>query len=49
MISSDKKVEKKHVCECCDYKCFNKTNFEKHILTAKHKKLQNIIKSDKFR
>ena len=51
MISSDKKVEKvekKYVCECCDYITFRKEHFNKHILTAKHKKLQNMIKSDKI-
>jgi hypothetical protein len=51
MISSDKKVAKvakEYMCECCNYKCFNKTNFEKHLATVKHKKLQNMIKSDKI-
>ena len=51
MISSDKKVAKvaqKYFCECCDYKCCRKNNFEKHLSTAKHKKLQNMIKSDKI-
>ena len=51
MISSDKKVEKvekKYVCECCDYITFRKEHFNKHILTAKHKKIQNMIKSDKI-
>ena len=51
MINSDKKVAKvakDYVCECCNYKCFNKTNFEKHLATVKHKKLQNMIKSDKI-
>ncbi len=36
------------MCEFCNYKCFNKTNYEKHLATAKHKKLQNMIKSDKI-
>jgi hypothetical protein len=47
MINSDKKVEKvekKYVCECCDYITFKKEHFNKHILSAKHKKLQNPIK-----
>ena len=48
MISSDKKVAKDYICESCNYKCFNKTNYEKHLATAKHKKLQNMIKSDKI-
>ena len=51
MISSDKKVAKvtkEYVCECCNYKCFRKNDYEKHLATAKHKKLQNMIKSDKI-
>ena len=32
------KVAKEYICECCNYKCFNKTNYEKHLTTAKHKK-----------
>ena len=44
MINSDKKVAKvakEYICECCDYKCFRKNDFNKHLSTAKHKKLQN--------
>ena len=51
MISSDKKVAKvaqKYFCEYCDYESCRKNNFEKHLSTAKHKKLQNMIKSDKI-
>ena len=51
MINSDKKVAKvakEYYCECCDYKCSNKTNYEKHLTTAKHKKQQNMIKSDEI-
>ncbi len=32
------KVAKEYFCESCNYKCNNKTNFEKHLVTAKHKK-----------
>ena len=32
------KEYKEYVCKCCDYKCSNKTNFEKHLHTQKHKK-----------
>jgi len=35
------KVAKKYNCELCDYKCCNKTNFDKHLLTVKHKKREN--------
>ena len=51
MINSDKKVAKvakTYYCESCDYKCSNKTNFEKHLSTPKHKKQQNMIKSDEI-
>ncbi len=45
------KVAKEYMCECCDYKCFNKTNFEKHLATVKHKKMEisknKIILDDK--
>ena len=27
---------KDYYCECCNYKTFNKSNFNKHILTRKH-------------
>ena len=45
---SDKKVAKvakEYYCECCDYKCFNKTNYIKHLQTIKHKYLQNTDKN----
>ena len=45
---SDKKVAKvakEYSCECCDYKCFNKTNYMKHLQTVKHKYLQNTDKN----
>ena len=45
---SDKKVAKvakEYYCECCDYKCFNKTNYNKHLQTIKHKYLQNTDKN----
>ena len=32
------KVAKEYFCETCNYKCTNKTNFEKHLATVKHKK-----------
>ena len=33
------KVAEKYYCKICDYKCCRKNNFEKHLATAKHKKL----------
>jgi len=32
------KVAKEYFCESCNYKSSNKTNFEKHLTTLKHKK-----------
>tara|TARA_B100000085_G_C18507429_1_gene498118 strand:+ start:447 stop:1313 length:867 start_codon:yes stop_codon:yes gene_type:complete len=40
----DKKVAKVYFCENCNYKCFNKTNFDKHLTTRKHNNLQNTDK-----
>ena len=34
-------------CKCCDYTCCKKSNFNRHLLTVKHKKLENIIKYNK--
>ena len=38
------KVAEKYYCKICDYECCRKHNFDKHILTAKHKKLENDSK-----
>lgn len=32
-----KKNEKKYVCEVCDFSTFKKTDYNRHILTIKHK------------
>jgi hypothetical protein len=37
-----KKKEVKFYCECCDYKCYKKYNWESHLQTAKHLKTINI-------
>ena len=31
----------KFVCETCDFKCSKQSNYDKHLLTLKHKKLTN--------
>ena len=31
------------LCEKCEYNTHNKTNFNKHLLTSKHKKYTNSI------
>jgi hypothetical protein len=39
------KSDTEFYCEICDYKCYRKYDFNKHILTAKHKKQQKSNKS----
>ena len=47
MTFSDKKSQKvpknpkKYFCEFCNYNTSNKKDFNKHLLTLKHKKLSN--------
>ena len=31
----------KHLCEFCDFKCYKKSNYDAHLLTAKHKNNEN--------
>jgi hypothetical protein len=43
MTLDDQKVAKvadKYYCELCHYKCSRKNNYEKHLATAKHKKME---------
>ena len=43
------KVAKEYVCICCNYKCFRKNDYDKHLATAKHKKMEiskNMINLD---
>ena len=35
------KNAKKYICEPCNFKCSKLSNYETHILTAKHKMLTN--------
>ena len=35
------KIPKNFSCKNCDYKCYNKKDFNKHMNTAKHQKLSN--------
>lgn len=42
-----KKVPKnaeKYICEKCNFECSKKSNYDKHILTAKHKRLTMLTK-----
>jgi hypothetical protein len=43
MFPTDKspKISAKFYCEFCNYKCSKKSEYDKHILTNKHKNLQN--------
>jgi hypothetical protein len=36
----------KYICEKCDFKSSNKTDYNRHLLTAKHKYLQNSYEKD---
>lgn len=44
-MKSCKKVAMKFYCEKCDYGCSNKYNFNKHLLTAKHKMITDDNKT----
>ena len=35
------KSSKKYVCNICDYNSFRKSQYERHLLTDKHKKVAN--------
>ena len=47
-ILNDKKNDKKYICEICNFKSSKKTDYNRHILTAKHKKLVNDDKKNEF-
>ena len=34
-------IYKEYICEKCDFKSSNKTDYNRHLLTAKHKKMKN--------
>jgi hypothetical protein len=36
-------INKKFICEKCNYKSATKRDFDKHLATAKHKKICNVI------
>jgi hypothetical protein len=42
------KVATKYNCELCKYKCSNKTNFDKHLATLKHKKTEILTEPNNF-
>ena len=41
MTKSFPKVSHEHFCECCDYHTSKTSSYNKHLLTAKHKKMTN--------
>ena len=37
------KIPHKYFCENCNYKTFSKKDYNKHLLTEKHKKSLNLL------
>ena len=48
-INDGFKIEEKYCCIYCDYNTISKKDFNKHILTNKHKMLTNVDKVSKFK
>ena len=47
IIEQIEQIEQKiFVCEVCDYTCSKKSNYERHILTDRHKRIQLKYKND---
>ena len=44
---NEQKTSNKFVCKLCDYKCLRKNNYNRHLLTEKHKKLEWMHLDDK--
>ena len=40
-IQTSPKISRKFICECCEYNCCKLSEYNKHLLTNKHKILQN--------
>ena len=40
----DKIIENKYLCEKCNFNTLDKTDYNRHIQTLKHKKNQNYLK-----
>jgi hypothetical protein len=41
-MEKNQKSPKLLICECCTFSCITKKDFNRHLLTAKHKKLYNL-------
>ena len=46
MTKKVEKVEKKYLCEKCDYLSFKKTDYSKHLTTRKHKMMTEMMTND---
>jgi hypothetical protein len=46
METKTPQISQKYICNCCNIKTNNKKDFNKHILTAKHKNLTNVNKME---
>ena len=38
---NEQNEEEEFFCEKCDYKCFKKYNYDRHVLTDKHTKIHS--------
>ena len=45
-MENSRKIAEKFICEFCDYKCLKKSDYNKHILTDKHKNRTNSKLAD---
>jgi len=43
MTQKSQKISCKYCCDCCDYYTSNKNDYNKHILTRKHKNKMNLV------
>ena len=37
-----------YFCDCCNTNCYNKTNYNQHLKTKKHKKNEEIYEKEKI-
>lgn len=45
-VFAQKKPNTKHICYYCDYKSSNKRDYERHLLTGKHKRMTQELHKD---
>jgi len=46
MTENSPKVAKKFNCECCDYNCSKESDYNKHLLTTKHKNSYTLAQNN---